>query len=353
MKQRLLVFFALLLISLAGCRSRPPYDMPIQTEATPATRTDFPTTTLTASATPTPSATITPTATATATDTPTPTPSFSFVVTSDMSYTNSPDYVDYPNFFKALLDYVAVIGPGDFMVSTGDVIRAADTRWSIDAALGKDYLWFPVIGNHDFGTEDLHFLQNYDLDPNGAAEPNLVNLGPDPCPKTTYSFDYQNAHFVVLNVYCNAESAWGIDGSISDTIYDWLAADLAATSQPLIFVFGHEPAFPQPDAQTGYQNHRYESLDQYSDARDRFWALLQDRNVVAYVNGHTHSFSAVQIGGVWQLDAGHSMGTRAGPTPGTFLIINIQGNAVQLQVYRGENGPGFSYELRLEESLRP
>jgi predicted phosphodiesterase len=285
--------------------------------------------------------------------TPTPEPRFSFVVTTDMSHVSAREYIDYPNFFAGLLSYVKQYGPGDFMVSIGDVIPAPDTSWTIDQVLGEAYLWFPLPGNHDFGQAELSFLQNYNYDPNGAAEPNIVNWGPEPCNRTTYSFDYQNAHFVALNVYCNEEAPWGIDGNISDTIYHWLAADLEATEKEHIFVFGHEPAFPQPDAQTGTIRHLNESLDQYPEARDRFWQLMQEHNVIAYFNGHTHGYSAVHIDGVWQIDAGHALGTRAAPSPGTFLIVTVQGEEVTLETYRGEEGPGFSYLLSEDIRLAP
>ena len=294
-----------------------------------------------------------PSPTSTVTVTAAPEPSFSFVVTSDMSYTGGTEYIDYPNFFVALLAYIQVVDTGSFMVSTGDVLPAEETRWTIDQVLGKEYLWFPLPGNHDFGTADIRYLQTYDYDPNGAAEPNIVNWGPDSCPRTTYSFEYMNVHFVMLNVYCDEESPWGIDGSITDTIYDWLAADLASTEKTHLFVFGHEPAFPQPDDQTGNVAHLHESLDQYPEARDRFWQLLQEYEVVAYIHGHTHNYSAVNMGGVWQIDAGHAMGVRAAPSPGTFLIVTVQGERIILQTYRGEESPGFSYDLFEELQLSP
>jgi len=329
-----------LVFLLGACAPTPPGISP---EASTPTATSEPTGTALPS----------PTVTALPTRTSTPVPKFNFVVTSDMSYTGAPEYIDYPHFFAALLGYVETFGPGEFMISTGDVLPAADTRWSIDQVLGEDYLWFPLPGNHDFGEADFNYLQNYNYDPNGADEPNIVQWGPDPCTRTTYSFDFQNVHFVMLNVYCNEDAPWGIDGSISDTIYDWLSEDLSATTKEHIFVFGHEPAFPQPDDQTGIMNHLYESLDQYPEARDRFWALLVEHRVVAYIHGHTHNYSAVKIEGVWEVDAGHAAGTRYLPSPGTFLIITVEGENVNLKVYRGEEAPGYDYLLRKDLTLSP
>lgn len=326
---------------------------------TPFTAEYSPTLSSTATPVPTPTFTLAPTSspklteTAPPAPTTTPEPRFSFVVTSDMSHYSAQKYIQYPNFFAALLRNVAQFGPGDFMVSTGDVIPAADTRWTIEQVLGEGYPWFPLPGNHDFGKEDITFLQGYDPFSAGEGGPSIVNWGPEPCTRTTYSFDYQNAHFIALNVYCDEEAPWGIDGKITDTLYDWLVDDLEATTKEHIFVFGHEPAYPQPDQQTGDIRHLHDSLDQYPPSRDRFWRLLQEQDVLAYVHGHTHNYSAVNIHGVWQLDAGQSMGVRAAPSRGTFLIIEIEGEQVRLKTCRGEDGPGFSYSLREEITLSP
>ena len=280
-------------------------------------------------------------------------PAFSFVVTSDMSHYSAQEYLDYPNFFAALLRTVAQVGPGAFMVTTGDIIPAEGTDWTIDQVLGEDYPWYPLPGNHDFGPAEIDFFEHYQLPDQAAPGPGLVRRGPEPCQDTTYSFDYHNAHFVALNVYCNAEAPWGIDGSVTDTLYDWLVDDLARTDKDHIFVFGHEPAYPQPDDETGQARHMGDSLDQYPEARDRFWSLLREHGVVAYIHGHTHTYSAVQIEGVWALDAGQAMGVRAAPSPGTFLRITVQGERVMLETYRGEAGPGFTYRLFEEILLVP
>ena len=343
MKKLTLIISALVLL-ISACTSRveesTPGITPSSTGTTSPTITFSPT--LIPTQIPEPTVTITPT----------PQPSFSFVVTSDMSHYSAREYYDYPNFFAALLRSVVSYGSGDFMVSTGDILPAEGTSWTINQVLGAEYPWFPIPGNHDFGRNEIAFFNNYTYDGNGDEEPNIVNWGPDSCPRTTYSFDYQNAHFIALNVYCNEEAPWGIDGSITDTLYDWLAADLEVNEKQHIFVFGHEPAYPRPDADTGLEYHLGDSLDQYPQDRDRFWGLLQDHHVIAYIHGHTHGYHLENIEGVWQLGAGQAMGVRAAPSPGTFLIIEVNGERVTLRTYRGEEGPGFSFFLRDEIILQ-
>ena len=343
------LFLLLLVFALAACTPGGGAPARPLTASLEVTSTPIPAPSRTATPSPTPQ----PTPTQTATPSSTPEPEFSFVVTSDMSHYSAQEFVDYPNFFAALLSYVDQIGPGDFMVSTGDVIPAEGTDWTVGQVLGEDYPWFPIPGNHDFGAAERNFFEAYAHPFNGEDLPGLVRWGPDSCPRTTYSFDTHNAHFALLNVYCDAEAPWGIDGSVSDSLYTWLAQDLAETNQEHIFVFGHEPAFPQPDDETGQARHVDDSLNQYPEARDRFWALLQEHKVIAYVHGHTHTYSAVQVDGIWQLDAGQAMGVRAAPSPGTFLIITVEGETITLQTFRGEEGPGFSFLLWEEVILRP
>ena len=103
--------------------------------------------------------------------------------------------------------------------------------------------------------------------------------GPEPCAETTFSFDYDMAHMVILNLYCDTSGDYATSGDIPDLLYEWLKEDLAATQQPIRFVVGHEPAYPQPDAATGRMRHLGDSLDQSPEHRDRFWDLLVEHQV--------------------------------------------------------------------------
>ena len=91
----------------------------------------------------------------------------------------------------------------------------------ITKVIGEDYPWYPVLGNHDpESPSTMEYLRQY-----SATVPNIVNRGPEGCEDTTYSFDYGNAHFVVLNVYFNGERDWGLEGEIVPELLTWLEAD--------------------------------------------------------------------------------------------------------------------------------
>jgi hypothetical protein len=266
---------------------------------------------------------------------------FSFAVTADMREYSGPGQYDTSKYFRGACEGINTLGAGAFMVSPGDIDPPADVEWTIRQYIGQGYLWYPVVGNHEEETlADMQFLRDHDYDPNGDTAPNIVNSGPLGCEETTYSFDYGNSHFVVLNQYYDGTSDTGTDGDVADALYDWLVDDLNATAQTHVFVFGHEPAYPQPDADNGRERHMTDSLNQYETHRDRFWNLLRDGGIVAYICGHTHNYSAVEIDGVWQLDTGHSRGMGDTGARSTFMLIHVNGGVVTFETYRDDANGG-------------
>ncbi|MFQ5856151.1 MAG: metallophosphoesterase family protein [Anaerolineae bacterium] len=275
---------------------------------------------------------------------------FTFAVTADMRRYSGPSY-DSSQYFRGACEAIATRGRSAFMVSPGDIDPTSDVRWTITSTLGLTYTWYPGPGNHELpggGYEsyygaNMDWLRSYDY---GA-----VNPGPAGCPETTYSFDYQNAHFVMLNEYCDTGGDTVRDGDVPDHLYDWLVADLSATDKTHVFVFGHEPAHPQPDADNGRIRHLGDSLDKYQANRDRFWNLLRDERVIAYFYGHTHNYSAVEIDGVWQLDAGHARGKGDTGARSTFIMISVDANGVTFKTYR-DDANGGAYTLAHTGILR-
>lgn len=268
---------------------------------------------------------------------------FTFVVTADMREYSGPGQYDTPQYFRGACETIAALGGGAFMVSPGDIDPPADVEWTIEQYIGQDYIWYPVVGNHEAETTaDMEWLRAYGS--GDSLSLSVVNAGPSACGETTYSFDYGNSHFVVLNEYCDGTSDTGTDGDVVDALYNWLVSDLSTTDREHIFVFGHEPAYPQPDADSGRLRHLGDSLDAHPANRDRFWALLKDKGVIAYICGHTHNYSAVNVGGVWQLDTGHARGIADTGAPSTFILVHVEGGVVTFEAYR-DDANGGSYTL--------
>jgi len=270
---------------------------------------------------------------------------FKFVVTADMrEYAGSGIY-DTSDYFRGVCEAIAKMDAGAFMIVPGDLDPPELVHWTIKNYLGESYLWYPVIGNHESETpNDMAWLR--DFNKNGNSLPNIVNIGPAGCEETTYSFDYENVHFAVINEYYDGYSDTGTDGDVGDDLYNWLASDLAATTKPHSFVIGHEPAFPQPDADNGRERHFGDCLNEYPVNRDRFWNLLRDQGVVAYICGHTHNYSAVNIDGVWQIDVGHARGKADTGAPSTYLAVQVAGDKlwdITFTAYRDDHNGSYDY----------
>jgi len=248
-------------------------------------------------------------------------PSFRFTATADSRSERT-------NFRNVLSQIMAQVGDeGVFHISCGDIDPLQDNYDDLVNQFGHDIVWFPVVGNHEAETpEDMSWIRAH-----YSSLPWIVNPGPTGCENTSYSFDCLNAHFIVINEYYDGHNDTGTDGDVVDVLYDWLAADLAATTKPAIFVFGHEPAYP-------FNRHVGDSLDEHQANRDRFWNLLEEP-VIAYLCGHSHYYTKYrhEDQGVWQIDLGN-----AGNTDGdllSFLDVTIDESQVRFDIWRGTTGP--------------
>ena len=129
-----------------------------------------------------------------------------------------------------------VLFPGDLVNGSSDASTLASqlSHWrDIMAPVYSSDMYGAKVyagpGNHEIrNSESEGVWQSIfsDLPSNGPAGETYM----------TYSFDYLNSHFVMLNT--------NRAGSYHTVNYDWLASDLAAATADHIFVFGHEPAYP-------------------------------------------------------------------------------------------------------------
>jgi acid phosphatase type 7 len=130
---------------------------------------------------------------------------------------------------------------------------------------------YEVMGIHDRTASDR-------ADAIWRSEFNLPINGPDGYDKLTYSFNYGNSHFVVIDTEKPRQH------SASEVQLDWLDYDLGSNDKENTFVFFSEPAFPT-SAKTG------ESLDASPVDRDKLWKIIDAHNVTAVFNGNENLFS--------------------------------------------------------------
>lgn len=249
-------------------------------------------------------------------------------------------------YFDGVCEAVKAVGPGAFMMSPGDCSPPAPIRSNMDQYLGTNYLWYPVAGNHDAEKADnMAWFRHWAE----AGIPHLARRGPLGAETTTYSFDFGNCHFIALNEYYNGRSDAVGKGDVPDPALSWLKADLAATRQPLIWVFGHKPIESLPDMDNGKVSHQGESVTTNTARLDLFLNLLKEYHVRACICGHTHKTSVAKVKGVWQADSGHSRGGGDKTTPSTFLRFRVSSLRAWVDVYRADvNGENYTLRKTVE-----
>ncbi len=287
-------------------------------------------------------------------------PDLSFVHVSDQRHYSDLRY-DTPNiratglielFFRGTIEAIGAIGGGAFLISSGDN-SIQSNMWTIRKYLGRDYPVYFAVGNHevkDLG--NMRDLITYNRTPGNL--PNLVSWGPTGYSDTrlsfneedtSYSFDYGECHFAFINPWFHRDRE---HVTVPSVIFNWLERDLSNTDKKYIFVVGHEPAYPQPDMDTGATRHIGSSLDYTPESRDRFWDLLVEKHVLAYLCGHTHGFSTYQENGVWQIDSGNAVGPNVLQNYATFSKFQVYHGGVVVNTYRRKP---ISYKYLLRQTL--
>lgn len=143
---------------------------------------------------------------------------------------------------------------------------------------------YVVVGNHDVKTESSVGLVRsiFDIPRNESSD--IMELA--------YSFDYNNAHFVVIDT-----EAYTSPYRVSDAQLAWLKKDLGKNKKELAFIFGHKPAYPVA-FRIG------DSLDKYPLERDVLWSVFTELGATAYFCGHEHLYNSSIHDGVYQIITG-------------------------------------------------
>ena len=265
-----------------------------------------------------------------------------FALASDMRGFGEPSFPG-EEYMRGGLEAIKELNP-DFIIVVGDMDPVNDLDNMIKKYIGENFIWYPVMGNHELpnqGNEEeegnnLRYLRDFVL--------SNVNSGPKECSNTTYSFNYTDIHFVVLNEYCDISGDSSTDGKISELLSSWLQEDLESNTLDRVIVIGHEPAFVFSDEESLRIRHEEDSLNQYLRERDYFWKLLEEYEVDAYLCGHTHNYSSYDINGTWQIDSGHMRGIGDDGALSTFVFFTVYDDVINVDTYRAEEN-GLNYSI--------
>lgn len=226
---------------------------------------------------------------------------------------------------RALAIQMAAHAP-HMLIFTGDLINGYTTReddfraqlrsWKrIYGPLWREMPIYTGMGNHESLLDVFEDGAQVDKQGEHSAEavfasefvhpmngPEPEGPGLPPYKGSVYSFDYAGCHFAQLNSdYWYSSRPQQHEGNPFGRLLpgqlDWLEKDLAAARSARarhIFVFVHEPAFPNG-------GHVADSLwgggrdAEAVKARDRFWTIATQAGANAVFCGHEHNYSRTLI----------------------------------------------------------
>lgn len=200
--------------------------------------------------------------------------SFSFIHATDPQ---SVTEMQYENNWASMLGVAFENHDAKFILSTGDMVDNGGNFWhwqrmfnTASSTLTSTTL-MAASGNHE-AKEDYAQVNNY----------YLTNLPKqDTASGAYYSFDYNTAHFAVLNT-----NDLNSDGTLSDTQLQWLKDDMSASDKAWKFVALHKAP---------YSNGAHIDDSDVKALRDQFATLMPELGIDIVFQGHDHVYMRTDV----------------------------------------------------------
>jgi len=219
-----------------------------------------------------------------------------------------------------------VIQDGDLVdtySAANEQVRASAAQQLNSAGIG----FFPLRGNHDApnnGTASLQTVQN--LYPQMTGSGNAYGATNFQVNATTgsYSFDYNNTRFVMLDQFTNAPTTGSLKGTNINDQLSWLGTALSTKPATNSFVIGHKNLIGGNHVDTlfGANPNANPSVE------NQFYSILAQNKVDAYIGGHDH---------MMQLDR---VTSPDGTTKVTQIISGSDSNKFYIPAGNAENPNG-------------
>lgn len=257
----------------------------------------------------------------------------SFAVTADIGAGNLAQW-GVAEVMRAMHPDLVLIA-GDTLYPTFLDTQADQRLFSIYRRLMTGTPFFVVAGNHDsWSSRPQEFYDAFMLPTNNVppALHALAGTGPE----HYYAFDHGDAHFIGLHVPLYYRGLEIAPGTVQ---YQWLEADLAASTKPWKFLFLHLPLMSSgPHADDDYNLNGVPDTKELADA---LLPLASRYGVQMVFSGHDHSYQRFRpVQGVHCLVAAGGGGTlyplaALHPDSAQFLqrwhavLVTVSGNSLR------------------------
>jgi hypothetical protein len=202
-----------------------------------------------------------------------------------------------PQFITAGVKFVIQVGDlADTGNDADETVRAQAAQQLLDAGIG----FFPMRGNHEtYGTANsfaIPVLKTLYPQTRGLSNTFGASNFSSPTDVSTeldgmsYSFDYNNARFVILDTWATPS----VDISAAGYTYGysvaqqqpWINSRLDKTTRGTdhAFVMSHQPLMAESHQDTMFQGY----TNANPDMQNAFYASLQSNNVKYFLAGHDH-----------------------------------------------------------------
>jgi hypothetical protein len=261
---------------------------------------------------------------------------FKVWVTGDygVSSAGHPDQISVRNAYQTHVGATPAdfwIWLGDNAYSSGTATEYTDNVFNVHTELLKSLPFFPSLGNHDYGnqpylsastlTTNWEYFNAFTLPT--SAEFGGVASGTE----KYYSYNYGNAHFVVID-------SWGAPSTVGGTMYNWLQSDLLANTKKFVICYFHNPPYTK-----GTHDSDNSTLDLPSfDIRQNLMTLMENNNVDLVLSGHSHIYERSN------LIRGHT-GISSTFNAATMVLDGTSGNVAPYYKKYATGGVGTVYAV--------
>ncbi len=208
---------------------------------------------------------------------------------------------------------------GDIAYDDGTDAEFTNNHFSIYQDILRQTPIFPTLGNHEAVESPTAGMGPY-------YEAHVMPTGSSGT-EAYYSFDYANAHFIVLDSMSSSRSP-------GSTMLVWLQADLLATTQEWVVVFFHHPPYTKGSHDS---DSAADSGGRMVDMRENVLPILEAGGVDLVLAGHSHIYERSYL-------INQAYGYGSSPNFATPSFATLQANDNVLDAGDGNSSGDGAYE---------